>query len=132
MLSDTPTNLLVNKVAKYLYKHIDSSEKIKFDANKADVIFCIYFQEVTRTKSSRKSEEVTFGELQEMKLDLSLTTYSNKIRCYVAEISPDETTLFFKVYDPAKFSSLEDIRIRIFKDTETKLTRLYDEYEFLI
>ena len=90
----------VNTLGKYINRHIDGAYKIKFSPNMCDVYMLMYFQEPGNP------------DLQEMHFDINITTYQNKIRVNVTEISPHERTIGHDTFDE---ESLKDLNKALYK-----------------
>ena len=91
----------VNIIGKYLFKHIDGAYSFKKGANTYDVYFTILYQlkEDYRTDKDH--------DMHEMNINISITTYSDKLRMNIIEISPREKTLGFNTFSLSKFDDLQ-------------------------
>ena len=73
---------LVNKVGKYLYNHLDGAYKYSKDRNTYDVYVTLLYE--------LKPEYGGIpNDVQEMTIDISITTYQNKIRVDTIEMTPE-------------------------------------------
>ena len=124
-----PANLMVNKVGKYLKKTIDSAYKLTFSSNMCDVFMVIYFQKPIYP--DRPGDGVTWGDLQEMHIDLNLTTYQNKVRVNILEISPEERTIGHDVFLPESLADLKQARWMILQQVEKRISKAYEHYQFI-
>ena len=124
-----PANLTVKKVAKYLKKTIDSAYKLTFSSNNADVFFVVYYQKPVL--SDKPGGKLTYGDLQEMHIQINLTTYQNKVRVNMYEISPSERTLGHDVFLPESLVDLNYARAEILNKIEKRVRKLYENYEFI-
>ena len=82
---------VLNKVGKYLYKHIDSSYKIQFSGNMCDVYIKVYYQLKYWDRIPGKGPE--YNDVHEMPININLTTYQNKIRVNIIEADENERIL---------------------------------------
>ena len=116
---------VVNKLGKYLYNHIDSACRINNSANMVDVYFTVYYQlkEELRTESDK--------DMKVMSLYINLTTYSDKIRMNVVEISPREKTLGFNTFSLSKFDDLQAGYELIMNTLMKRLSKEYQNYDFI-
>ena len=111
---------IVNRVGKYLYKHLDGAFKYETSSNMCDVNFLLLYQEEGST------------EVKEMHIDINITTYQNKIRVNVIEITPEERTLGFNCYEPEIFlQGMESAKERIFNNIVRKVSKAYAEFDFI-
>lgn len=125
-----PANAQVNRVGKYLYKHLDGAFKFKTSSNMCDVYLTLLYSIPTETiKKYSLSEE--YQDVHEVTIDLNITTYQNKLRVNVIELTPQERTLGFDVYDTKLCDDLEILKDRIFKKTVSRIVKAYKDYEFL-
>ena len=116
---------VVNKLGKYLYNHIDSAYRINNSANMVDVYFTVYYQlkEELRTESDK--------DMKVMSLYINLTTYSDKIRMNIVEISPREKTLGFNTFSINKFEDLSSGYTLVMNTVKKRLAKEYQDYDFL-
>lgn len=111
---------IVNQVGKYLYKHLDGAFKFDKSSNMCDVYFLLLYQ---REDSP---------DMHEMHIDLNITTYQNKIRVNILEVTPEERTLGYNCYEPEVFSKdLESGKERIYNNVVRKVSKAYQDYEFI-
>lgn len=125
----TPSQL-VNKLGKYLYKKLDGAYKYETSPNMCDVYVTILYQLPYLQRVPGKGKE--YNDVHEMTLNLNITTYGNKIRLNVIELTPDQKTLGHDVFPPEQLTSLEAARDRIFDRVMYRVSKAYKDYEFLI
>lgn len=118
-LQKIPANLMVNKLGKYLYKHIDGAFRYKTSSNTSDVYMTLLYQE--------QGSDV----VEEMTLDLNLTTYQNKVRVNILEVTPNERTIGYDLYPPEKLEDLNEAYKLVFNKVVKRISKAYEEYEFL-
>lgn len=128
MENKIPTNKLVNIIGKRLKKQIDSAYAFKITSNMCDVYFTVFYQ--AKNLGSAPGEYI-YSDLHEMSFDINITTYQNKIRVNILEISPREQTVNHVVYDPARYKDQFELQNFILYDIELKIAKRYKEYEFL-
>ena len=122
-------NQIIPKVAKYLYRSIDSAYDLKMSVNTADVFISVLYQlpiyvGVSKTRSYD-------SDVNEMKLDINLTTYSNKIRMNIVEISPEEKTLGFDLFNPEDLEDVVEARKKILNKIKKRISKEFADYEFI-
>lgn len=129
MLKKLEPGQIVKILAKYLYEHIDSAYKIVTKANLSEVYMVVYYQipQLSRKPTERRS----YSELYEMTLQISITTYKDKIRINLTVMDPDKVTLSFRTYSTDMFYDLPLAKSLILKHIQEKLIRTFDEYEFV-
>jgi len=127
--SNIPTNKKVNQVGKYLYKHIDGAYKIHNSSNMVDVYMSIYYQIPMLSRKPGGDKE--YSDLYEMKLNINITTYQNKIRVNMIEISPEERTLGHKVYKPEQLEDVISACNMIMSDVRKRIVKIFEDYIFV-
>lgn len=123
------TNITVNQIGKYLYKHIDGAFKIHRSGNMCDVWFTLLYQIPRPFQIPGKGKE--YNDVHEMTINLNLTTYQNKIRFNILETDPNERTLGCYVIPPADLEDLERVKKYILQQTIKAVHKYYSEYEIL-
>jgi len=122
-------NQIIPKVAKYLYKSIDSAYDLKTSVNTADVFISVLYQlpvyiGVSKTRSYD-------SDVNEMKLNINLTTYAKKIRMNIIEISPEEKTLGFDTFNPEDLEDVVEARKKIMNKIKKRISKEFADYEFI-
>lgn len=115
----------VNIIGKYLFKHIDGAYDFKKGANTYDVYFTILYQlkDEYRTKEDH--------DMHEMNINISLTTYSDKLRMNIIEVSPREKTLGFNTFALSKFNDLQFGYELVMNALKKRLNKEYEDYDFI-
>ena len=115
----------VNRVGKYLYNHIDSAYKYRKSSNTVDVfMFVLYQIPIAR-------RPIGDQETHEMHLIISVTTYVDKLRINIIEISPEERTLGHFTIAAEKLDDLSMLYDEITTKVRKLLDRAYQDYNFL-
>lgn len=122
-------NQQVNRVGKFLYKHIDGAFNYKKSSNMYDVYMTILYQLPVESQDKSKGEE--FNDLHEMTLDINVTTYLNNVRINIIEMTPEEKTIGYDLYEPEKLEDLVKASEIILKKIHKRISREFREYEFL-
>ena len=105
-------NQQVNRVGKYLYKNIDGAFKYKTSSNTCDVYFTLLYQLPLDMQEPDKGKE--YNDVHEITVDINITTYQNKVRVNVIEMTPMQRTLGYDLYEPYILEDLENAKKRIF------------------
>lgn len=118
--SSTPGSKLVNQIGKKLYRKYKGS-RYSQSGNMVDIdVYMVY------------AHPEPYAEVEDIKLNINITTYSNKIRINVIELDPQERTICTLIYD---IDTLKDIDLtidKIYKSIYNKISKLYSEYDFII
>lgn len=110
----------VNRIGKYLYKHLDGAFKIEFHAQMCDVYFRMYYQIPKEAES-----------FKEMHIDINIATYQKKIRVNVIRMDKLEKTLGCHVYKPEQMIDLPTARETIYEDICKDVQREYEAFDFV-
>ena len=124
----------VNKIAKYIKKHIDGAYKITFNPGMtADVYIKIYYQipdEVVNLVKKYGQEMKDTG-VKSMDIDVSLTSYQNKVRINVIRMDDNEKTLGHFVLKPEEIVNLNDVLGKIKDKVASFIEKEYQDYDFV-
>lgn len=124
------TSQLVNQVGQWLYKHIDGAYKAVRSSNTYDVYMIVYYQ-LPRLQQIPGREAEGYNDMHEMKINISLTTYQNKIRVNIHEVTPEQWTFGYILIPPEKLKTVEDARSLIYDKVIQKIEKHYEDYIFL-
>lgn len=117
---------VVNKVGSYLYNHIDGAFKFEKSPNMYDVYFIVLYQIPEENRTTDEDDEV-----HELPIDLNITTYQDKIRVNIIVQDEYEKTIGTKTFSYDKLDDLEKLRQTVLSFVEKKITKEYEEYDFL-
>lgn len=129
--ANIPISQQINKIGKYLYKNLGGAKSIEISPNMCDVYFYILYQLPYEKQFVRNEPEVN-KKIHEMLIDVNITTYRNQIRVNTIEVTPEEKTLGFDLFDPAISQNLEYAKNAIFDRIVKRVSRAYKDYNFLI
>lgn len=119
-----PASTVVNKVGKYLYSHLDGAYKFTKDRNTFDVY-------VTLRYELKEEFGGTPNDVQEMTVNISITTYQNKIRVDTIEMTPDERTLGFDLFKVEDMLDMELAMSIIKWKVGNRIRKAYKNYIIL-
>lgn len=119
-----PASKQVIRLGNYIYNHLDGAYKQVRSGNTVDVYSIFLYQ--LRPEYGGKVNDV-----QEMQIDINLTTYQNKVRLNVVEITPMERTLGSSVISEAKLEDLRSAMDYVLQLVAKHITRSYKEYMLL-
>lgn len=72
------------------------------------------------------------NDVQEMILDINITTYQNKIRINIIEVTPKERTLGFDLYTSEEMMNLQEASKKIYQKILKRVYRAYEDFDFLV
>ena len=119
-----PASQQVNRVGKYLYKHLDGAYKYVKSGNVYDVYCTLLYQ--LKPEFGGKVNDV-----QEMTINISITTYQNKLRINTIEMTPKERTLGFDLMKPEELVDLQKAYEIIIWKVGNRIRKAYKDYIIL-
>ena len=119
-----PASLQVNRAGKFLYKHLDGAYKYEKSSNMYDVYVTLLYQ----LKPECSSE---VNDVQEMTININITTYQNKIRINTIEMTPMERTLGFDLMKPEEMIDLKTAMEIIKWKVGNRIRKAYKDYLIL-
>ena len=124
----------VNAVAKYIKRHIDGAYKVTFNPGMtADVYIKIYYQipeEVTKLVE-KYGQHLNDTGMKQMDIDVSLTSYQNKLRVNVIRMDDNEKTLGHFVMKPEQLEDLNTALVEIKNKISSFIEKEYKDYDFV-
>lgn len=120
-----PASQQVNRIGKYLYKHLDGAYKFHKSGNMYDV-YCTLLYELKEEYSGTKND------VQEMTININITTYQNKIRINTIEMAPQERTLGSDSMKPEELTDLQTAMKIILWKVGNRVRKAYKDYIILI
>ena len=114
-----PASKQVNRVGKYLYKAFKGI-KYTTSSNMYDVYITLLYAEPVS------------NDVQEMILDINITTYQNKIRVNIIEVTPKERTIGFDLYTSEEMMNLQEASKKIYQKILKRVSKAYEDYDFLV
>lgn len=121
-----PASKQVKRIGQYLYKHIDGAYDFKSYSNNYDVYFLLLYELKKELREPGKDYPV-----QEMKININVTTYQNKVRINIIELTPKERTIGFDLYTPEKVQDLQKVYPVIMEKIYKRIYKTYEDYYFL-
>lgn len=126
-----PPGQLVNKLGNYLYRHIDGAYDFKKSANECDVYTIVLYQIPPEILRRYNISDSKYEEVHEMKIDMNITTYQNKIRVNTITVTPEEKTLGFDLFPPEKLQNLNDALELIYAKVTRRIEREFKDWIFI-
>lgn len=114
-----PASKQVNRVGKYLYKAFKGI-KYTTSSNMCDVYITLLYAEPGS------------NDVQEMILDINITTYQNKIRVNIIEVTPKERTIGFDLYTSEEMMNLQETSKKIYQKILKRVYKAYEDFDFLV
>lgn len=116
-----PLNQQINRIGKYLYKNLDGAFKFESLSNMFDVYITLLYQDTLNNDD----------KVNEMTLDLNLTTYQDKLRINIYEVTPEKRTLGSFTVKSDKLVNLSDLTKFVFQRIVKYINKAYEDYEFI-
>ncbi len=129
-----PTNQMVNRLGKFISKHIDGA-KYKQGMNMVDIYFPLYYTiEVSYLDADEgfHLDDTSIDETYDnLVINLNITTYQNKIRVNVIEMTEYERTLGFNSYKPELLDDYNVAKEIILSNVIKRVKKAHPEYTIL-
>ncbi len=119
-----PVSQQVNRVGKYLYNHLDGAYKYVKSGNMYDV-YCTLLYELKAEFGG------TVNDVQEMTININITTYQNKIRINTIEVTPEERTLGSDIMKPEELTDIKQAMEIIIWKVGNRIRKAYKNYTIL-
>ncbi len=119
-----PASTVVNMVGKYLYKNLDGAYKFTKDRNTFDVYVTLLYE-------LKEEYGGIPNDVQEMTINISITTYQNKIRVDTIEMTPEEKTLGFDLFKVEDMLDMELAMSTIKWKVGNRIRKAYKNYIIL-
>lgn len=119
-----PASQQVSRVGKYLYKHIDGAYKYIKSGNMNDVYVTLLYE-------LKEEYGGIPNDVQEMTININITTYQNKLRINTIEMTPMERTLGFDLIKPEELMDMKQASEIIVWKVGNRIRRAYKDYTIL-
>jgi hypothetical protein len=119
-----PANLQVNRLGKYIYKNLEGAFKFRTLSNTFDVY-------VTLLYALKEEYGGSPNDVNEMTINISLTTYQNKVRINTIEMDPNERTLGFDLMQPNELVDLRRAMDVVVRKVGNRIRKAYRDYTIL-
>lgn len=122
---------LVNVIGNYLYRHIDSAFKFEKKPNIYDVYFTVFYEIPEHVRRAYQLSAPEYTKINEMTINLNVTTYQNKIRIDTIEVTPDEMTLGFDLFLPEKLDDLNKAFELVMTKVYKRIAKRFEDFDFV-
>lgn len=116
-----PTSQMVNRLGKYLYNHLDGAFRYKKSGNTFDIYTTLLYE-------LKEEYGGVKNDVQEMTINISITTYQNKIRVNTIEVTPDERTLGYDLLKPELLDDLDAAQSIIMTKVHKRIDKAYEHH----
>ena len=122
--NNLPASTQVNRVGKFLYNHLDGAYKYTKSSNMYDVYVTLLYQ-------LKPEYGGGVNEVEEMTININITTYQNKVRVNTIEMTPMERTLGYDIMKPEEMIDLQKAMEIIKWKVGNRIRKAYKEYIIL-
>lgn len=122
-------NQQVKRVGKYLYKNIDGAFNFKSSSNTFDIYLTLLYQLPRLQRIPGKGKE--YNDVHKMTINISITTYQNKLRVNIIEVTPEARTLGSHVFKPEELANLAEVKEVILERVRYQIKKAYIDYDIL-
>ena len=121
----------VNRLGKYLYKNLDGAFKIQNSSNMCDVYVTVLYQIPAEILKRYNITDEQYTDVHEMTVNINITTYQNKVRINVIEMTNKEKTIGFDLYDAESLVNLQESARKVFQRVCSRIAKEFKDYDFL-
>jgi len=125
--NNIPAGTIVNQLGKYLYRHLDGAYSFKKSPNVYDVYTLVIYSIPSEIVKMYK----LYSDTNEMSLDINITTYADKIRVNINQMSPEEKNIGFDTYPLELFSNMNEAYDIVYKKIVKRITKAFGDFDFL-
>ena len=126
-----PAGSIVNQLGKYMYKHLDGAYKFEKGINTFDVYTVVIYSIPSEIVKVYKLNNPEYLTTNEMALDINITTYSDKIRMNITEITPEEKTIGFDTFPVEAFKNMNAGYNLVYSRIVKRITKEFADFDFL-
>ncbi len=109
----------VASVGKYLKKNIDGSYKMTFGPNLCTVYFTMFFQDEYG------------GPIKEMNFAIDLTSYQNKVRVNITELTKNQKTICQVIFNEDDLKDLREAKKKMLTKLAQAIEKEYEGFELV-
>ena len=109
----------VNRIGKAIYNNLEGAFKFVKSSNSCDIYTTVLY------------EVPGSNEVEEMTLDINLTTYQNKVRVNIIEMDEYERTIGFDLYRPEDLDDTQVSVVRVLNKVKHRIIKAFQNYNFL-
>lgn len=127
----------VNSLGKYMFKHLDGAINYKKSSNVFDIWTLILYQIPFEIIDKYDLVEEKYKDVNEMIININITTYGSKIRVNLIEETPENYTVGHRTFDTKDFnpsnpkSYFDKITNSVMQFLINSLESRYQDYDFL-
>ena len=118
---------VVNQLGRYMYKHLDGAYKFEKYINMFDVYTVVIYSIPSEIVKLYK----LYADANEMELDINITTYANKIRVNITEITPEEKTIGHDTYPLELFTNMNNAYEIVYAKICKRIAKEFADFDFL-
>ena len=118
---------IVNQLGKYMYKHLDGAYKFEKHPNMFDVYTVVIYSIPSDIVKLYK----LYADTNEIELNISITTYADKIRVNITEVSPEEKTIGHDTFPLDIFTDMNKAYDIVYRKIVKRLTKEFSDFDFL-
>lgn len=118
-MNKIPVSKYIKPLGRYIYKNLGGAYSISTTPNSCDIYFLVLYTENDS------------NDVQEMRFDLNLASYSNKLRVNIIAIDKSERTIAFDVYDGSILEDYSNAKEIIWQKAKKRISKAFAGYNFI-
>ena len=133
ILSSSTVNLnkVVNSLGKAIYKRLEGSYSFKKTSNMYEIKSTVLYQIPKRISDRYNLVDEERNKVNVMNVTVNITTYSNKIRVEVIEVTPEEKTIAFRTFKSDWFDNIQTGINYVYSFITSSIEKEFSGYELL-
>lgn len=129
--SNVNLNKVVNSLGKAIYKRLEGSYSFKKTSNMYEIKSTILYQIPKQISDKYNLVDEERNKVNVMDVTVNITTYSDKIRVEVIEVTPEEKTIAFKTFKSDWFDNIQTGINYVYSFITSSIEKEFNGYEFL-
>lgn len=124
-------NKVVNSLGKAIYKRLEGSYSFKKTSNMYEIKSTILYQIPKQISDKYNLVDEERNRVNVMDVTVNITTYSDKIRVEVIEVTPEEKTIAFKTFKSDWFDNVQTGINYVYSFITSSIEKEFNGYELL-
>ena len=129
--SNVNLNKVVNSLGKAIYKRLEGSYSFKKTSNMYEIKSTILYQIPKQISDRYNLVDEERNKVNVMDVTVNITTYSDKIRVEVIEVTPEEKTIAFRTFKSDWFDNIQTGINYVYSFITSSIEKEFNGYELL-
>ena len=122
---------LANALGRFMYRHLDGAYRIENTTNTCDVYVTVLYSIPSDIVELYRLYEPKYTQTNEMDINISITTYQNKIRVNTLAVTPESKTLGFDLFTPDQLQDFNKALVLVYKKVCRRIEKEFEDFDFI-